>query len=396
MSSDGSTWDQTSNTNAPGVDWNQFDDENNGQPSLVCWDGSQVASSVSEDEQIISPIEDLTERPSRAVDHADAHCRDYEAGVDPNQMWASEENSVKFPPFSTAADDQQGAEQSIRDVADSSSSTLLETTSDHGQPDECGDQQLETLGLSSGQMAEVGLSATADQDYATQPDFQWNLHAPEFEFGSSQPARTEENQLPSAAQPPPTNTTTDDLMADQTTVQELLDFDCLSSAPIPPEGVKISQTESGSALVELVEAEEPSGPRKLSATELLVKSASDAELAVILAAVNDEPDEIDPTDPNEPLDQGFNSRLDNLDDHQAFSNGNEHVNVSSAFPSTFMQYVRLSHQCLAFLFAALLRAIFNNIINPRFFYMSFQTTGLNSVHHGISSFDGIHYFEMVN
>ena len=89
MSSDGSTWDQTSGTVQPaGVDWNQYDEELSGQPSLIFVSQSEETSAV-QTEQIISPIEDLiavSDMNGRAITEAD------------RQMWASEENSVSFPP----------------------------------------------------------------------------------------------------------------------------------------------------------------------------------------------------------------------------------------------------------------------------------------------------------
>lgn len=41
-------------------------------------------------------------------------------------------------------------------------------------------------------------------------------------------------------------------------------------------------------------AEAPLQERKLSATELLIRSSNDAQLAVLLAAANDDPDEMEP------------------------------------------------------------------------------------------------------
>lgn len=72
------------------------------------------------------------------------------------------------------------------------------------------------------------------------PDVHWNLHAPEFEFRAS----AHDNE----------------------------------ADPRPLE----------------IPAEMPVPERKLSATELLIRSSNDAQLAVLLAAANDDPDEMEP------------------------------------------------------------------------------------------------------
>lgn len=82
----------------------------------------------------------------------------------------------------------------------------------------------------------VAVSATPKTSDA---DFHWNLHAPQFEFGSKNEAVAADSA---------TGDDDDELLAQQ---QE----------------------------------------RKLSATELLVRSSNDAELAVLLAAANDDPDD---------------------------------------------------------------------------------------------------------
>jgi hypothetical protein len=168
----------------------------------------------------------------------------------------------------------------------------------------------------------VGLSPKAEEH--TQPDFQWNLHAPEFEFRSNAAAPADEYLPQPVPHPSPANPATNDLDADQTTAENLLVNDApVLVAPSPAlesKSPKSFHEEASSALVELVE---PSAERKLSATELLVKSSSDAELAVLLAAANDDPDEMDPVEQEEPLDEIFSPRSDNLDDQQALANGKQ-------------------------------------------------------------------------
>jgi len=304
LSSDGSTWDQTSSANPPGVDWNQYDEETSGQPSLICWNAQEATDGAQAGEQVISPIEDFGNQTNSA--HNDV------TSVDANQMWASEENSVSFPPFSTAADGCAAVEQ--QPMADEADFSAQLSNTVHG--DGFGNGQEEMPCLQPAQAAEVGLSPKAEEH--TQPDFQWNLHAPEFEFRSNLAAPADEYLPQSVPHPSPANTATNDLDGDQTTAENLLVNDApvlvAPSSALESESPKSFEEEASSALVELVE---PSGERKLSATELLVKSSSDAELAVLLAAANDDPDEMDPA---EPEDEIFSPRSDNLDDQQALAN----------------------------------------------------------------------------
>lgn len=201
MSSDGSTWDQTSGTPQPsGVDWNQYDEDMSGQPSLIFLGQSDTAADSAE-QHVASAVQEvgaMNGLPETAMnsDH---------------QMWASEENSVAFPsaaiPATTAADAMLIDEGIAGDEADFASSGALLVES--SPPDV--------------------VSTTSAAPQPGDPDFHWNLHAPEFEFRAKE------------------------------------------SSPL---------------------AEEVSGERKLSATvELLVRSSNDAELAVLLAAANDDPDE---------------------------------------------------------------------------------------------------------
>lgn len=255
MSSDGSTWDQTS-VQPTGVDWNQYDEELSGQPSLI-FVGQSEEPECSE--QVISPIEDLitvSDMNGRAITEAD------------RQMWASEENSVTFPPVTDQVDevveeeddDEQPAaavvaifddssfvdEGIVGDEADFvvSSSCIVESSVADCQPD-----ILEAISTAA-------VIPAAEND----PDFHWNLHAPEFEFrpSESSPLESEERQ---------------------TEVQS------------------VSSTE-----------------RKLSATELLIRSSNDAQLAVLLAAANDDPDEMEPQELN------ISPRFDALDDIHNASN----------------------------------------------------------------------------
>lgn len=93
------------------------------------------------------------------------------------------------------------------------------------------------------------------------PGVHWNLHAPEFQFRTEQSAEPEQSLE--------------------------------SPSPVP------------------VAAPE----RKLSATEMLIRSSNDAQLAVLLAAANDDPDEAEPHD--ELLDlEPISPRSDLLDDTQ--------------------------------------------------------------------------------
>lgn len=246
MSSDGSTWDQTSgNTQPTGVDWNQYDEELSGQPSLIFVGQSD---DQTQNEQIISPIEDLgvNEMNSPAVNEISDH-----------QMWASDENSVSFPPaqeeepttVNAPCIDGSFVDEGIAgDEADftCSSSSVVESVVPDCQPD---------------------VVAAAIPSTGNDPDFHWNLHAPEFEF---QP--TTESTSPH----------------------------------------ELQQTEASSE-------------RKLSATELLIRSSNDAQLAVLLAAANDDPDEMEP---QEELD--ISPRSDALDDIH---------NASNAINGTFRYFI---------------------------------------------------------
>ena len=242
LSSDGSTWDQTSgNTQPTGVDWNQYDEELSGQPSLIFVGQSDETAST---EQIISPIEDLgvNELNGPAITEED------------RQMWASEENSVTFPPViqqqvqeeaaAAAVVDSSFVDEGIAgDEADftCSSSSVVESAVEDTKPDV--------------------VVAAAEND----PDFHWNLHAPEFEF------------RPTTEVSP-------------------------SELSLQPSG-EVHAAESAS-----------SSERKLSATELLIRSSNDAQLAVLLAAANDDPDEMEPQDLN------ISPRSDALDDIHNASN----------------------------------------------------------------------------
>ena len=237
LSSDGSTWDQTSgNTQPTGVDWNQYDEELSGQPSLIFVGQSDETAST---EQIISPIEDLgvNELNGPAITEED------------RQMWASEENSVTFPPVIQQQVQEEAAAAAVvdegiaGDEADftCSSSSVVESAVEDTKPDV--------------------VVAAAEND----PDFHWNLHAPEFEF------------RPTTEVSP-------------------------SELSLQPSG-EVHAAESAS-----------SSERKLSATELLIRSSNDAQLAVLLAAANDDPDEMEPQDLN------ISPRSDALDDIHNASN----------------------------------------------------------------------------
>ena len=209
MSSDGSTWDQTSGIPQPsGVDWNQYDEDLSGQPSLI-FVGAPSDSVADSGERLVA-------EPAQALGALNGL---REAVMDPDhQMWASDENSVAFPPSNvtpaTTISDGTFVDEGIAgDEADfaSNGAPLVESS----QPDI--------------------VSTTNAAPQPGDPDFHWNLHAPEFEF-----------------RPKDSSPSADD--------------------------------------------EVVSGERKLSATELLVRSSNDAELAVLLAAANDDPDEMESQD----------------------------------------------------------------------------------------------------
>lgn len=267
MSSDGSTWDQTSgNTQPTGVDWNQYDEELSGQPSLIFVGQSDETAPA---EQIISPIEDLgvNEMNGAAITEED------------RQMWASEENSVTFPPVHQAATEEveahavvdgsfvdEGIAGDEADFTCSSTSVIESSVPDSHQPD----------------IVAAASAAAAEND----PDFHWNLHAPEFEF------------RPKEASP-----------------SELL---------LQPSGVEVQAS---------VESAAGSSERKLSATELLIRSSNDAQLAVLLAAANDDPDEMEPQELN------ISPRSDALDDIHNASNA---INGIFPFATLFFSSVLLS------------------------------------------------------
>ena len=133
-------------------------------------------------------------------------------------MWASDENSVSFEPMATTT------------AAVVDEGLMMDASADEGI------QEDQTDFSSQQQPDVVAVSATPKSSDA---DFHWNLHAPQFEFGSKNEA---------VAADTATGDDDDELLAQQ---QE----------------------------------------RKLSATELLVRSSNDAELAVLLAAANDDPDD---------------------------------------------------------------------------------------------------------
>ena len=243
MSSDGSTWDQTSGTAQPtGVDWNQYDEELSGQPSLIFVSQSEAAVLT---EQIISPIEDLidvSDMNGRAITEAD------------RQMWASEENSVSFPPVTDpVADDEMAAEEEEEDDDDH-----LQEEEDEGI---AGDETDFVVG--SAMQPDIGAASAVIVPAENDPDFHWNLHAPEFEFRPTECLPLEQQQ--------------------QTQVDESV----------------VSSTE-----------------RKLSATELLIRSSNDSQLAVLLAAANDDPDD----EMDEPQELNISPRSDALDDIHNASN----------------------------------------------------------------------------
>ncbi|XP_057372257.1 WASH complex subunit 2-like [Daphnia carinata] len=288
LSSDGSTWDQTPGNSQPaGVDWNQYDEELSGQPSLIFVGQSEEPAST---EQVISPIEDLisvSDMNGRAITEAD------------RQMWASEENSVSFPPVTDpVAEDEMAEEEQEEDGDDvqqdfhremqqapaaaavvdgsfvdegiagdeadfvvSSSSCIVDSNVADCQPD---------ILEASEARAEAAVIPAAEND----PDFHWNLHAPEFEFRPSE------------------------------------------SSPLENQQQQQQQTE-----VESEAAVVSSSERKLSATELLIRSSNDAQLAVLLAAANDDPDEMEPQELN------ISPRSDALDDIHNASNA---INESKA------------------------------------------------------------------
>ena len=181
------------------------------------------ATTTDLDEQVASPVE------------SDPHPVAPLNGIDSNEMWSSKENSVTFPAQVNAADE-----------TDFSASL--------DEPEAAEDAQ-----------------KTLKSQSSTDPDFHWNLHAPEFEF---RPREVQSQQ--------PTET----VSASASTVE-----------PIVPE------------------------ERKLSATELLVRSSNDVELAVLLAAANEDPDEADDAD------QMISPRSDAIDDHHqhGLANGNLHL-----------------------------------------------------------------------
>lgn len=262
MSSDGSTWDQTSGDPQPtGVDWNQYDEELSGQPSLIFVGQSDESAPA---EQIISPIEDLNvhETNGPAITEAD------------HQMWASEENSVTFP--SASVDTQQVAEITSEEAVDVGPSPIVADGSfvDEGIAGDDAD-----LTCSSSSAVESAVPVVDDQPDVVStttgvaasendPDFHWNLHAPEFEFRPSESSPNEPQDQP-----------------------ELL---------MQTDGDQVSSLDSSE--------------RKLSATEMLIRSSNDAQLAVLLAAANDDPDEMEPQELN------ISPRFDALDDVHNTSN----------------------------------------------------------------------------
>lgn len=215
LSSDGSTWDQTVGANPAGVDWNQYDEELSGQPSLMFLDNPEANKGHDEP------------TATDAVDESGTGSQPFATvnGIDSNQMWSSNENSVAFP------------------VIESTAATLAATTTNLDEPD-----------LSAGIDTPDATITEAKSQSTTDPDFHWNLHAPEFEFRP----------------------------------REVL-----------------QQPEAAPVVVDPAVPEE----RKLSATELLVRSSNDAELAVLLAAANEDPDDEDV------VDHMISPRSDIVDEH---------------------------------------------------------------------------------
>ena len=212
LSSDGSTWDQTTGTNPPGVDWNQYDEELSGQPSLMFLDNPEATTGHDEPTATAT-----TATATHDVEDSGAHPQSMPLpvnGIDSNQMWSSNENSVTFP------------------VMEPTAAPSAPTTTNLDEPESA----------ESTESAESAESAKSQS--ATDPDFHWNLHAPEFEF---RPREVAAAQQAEAAAP--------------------VVADCV----VPEE-------------------------RKLSATELLVRSSNDAQLAVLLAAANEDPDDEDVVD----------------------------------------------------------------------------------------------------
>lgn len=303
LSSDGSTWDQTSGTAQPaGVDWNQYDEELSGQPSLIFVGQSEETEATTE--QIISPIEDLIgvcDMNGRAITEAD------------RQMWASEENSVSFPPAvaHSVADDEVVAEE---EEDEEEEEDHLQQQQQQQQPaaaifddgsflDEgiAGDET--DFVVNSSSVVDSALVVDCQQQQQQQqpdivsasaviapaendPDFHWNLHAPEFEFRPSESSPLEHQQQQQQQQ---------------------------------------TEVEDSSSVVS-------SSERKLSATELLIRSSNDSQLAVLLAAANDDPEDDDEMDePQEEL--NISPRSDALDDiHNASNAINGTFFLSLPFP----------------------------------------------------------------
>lgn len=226
LSSDGSTWDQTAGTpQQSGVDWNQYDDEMSGQPSLIFVDrSSEPADETAAQPVVANGLHEIASDPLQ-------------------QTWTTEEVPATADISTTinAASSGEGMipdESIAEDETDLTSGAPIENQPAGSQPD----------------VVTAGGIPKADD-----PDFHWNLHAPEFEFRSKEQTHQEEQQQ---QQQQPASSTSED--------------------------------------------------RKLSATELLVRSSNDAELAVLLAAANDDPDEtesqeddpeleLDPVSPRETL-----------------------------------------------------------------------------------------------
>jgi hypothetical protein len=293
LSSDGSTWDQTSGTAQPaGVDWNQYDEELSGQPSLIFVSQSEETSAVST-EQIISPIEDLiavSDMNGRAITEAD------------RQMWASEENSVSFPPVTqpvVVAEDEivateEEEEEDDDDHHQQENQHQAAANFDDGSfVDEgiAGDETDFVVGSSSSmvdsalvvdcqQQPDIIAASAVIAPTENDPDFHWNLHAPEFEFRPSESSPLEQQQQ-------------------QQQQTEMVDESVVSSSE-----------------------------RKLSATELLIRSSNDSQLAVLLAAANDDPDD-EMDEPQEEL--NISPRSDALDDIHNASNAINGTSFSS-FP----------------------------------------------------------------
>ena len=228
MSSDGSTWDQTTGTNPAGVDWNQYDEELSGQPSLMFLDNPQAQAAANHAEPAATVVDGVVDGAvDGVVDDPITHSESFTPlnGIDSNQLWSSNENSVTFSAVEPTA------------------APSVTTTTNLDEPD-----------LSSGIDTPHASTTEIKSQSTTDPDFHWNLHAPEFEFRPR-----EVSQLP---EPTPV----------------------LADSVVPEE-------------------------RKLSATELLVRSSNDAELAVLLAAANEDPDEEDV------LDHMISPRSDAVDDH---------------------------------------------------------------------------------